>query len=281
MKKLVVVGVILLFLGVTIAPTINFNVVKASTENEYVDVVSEACGMKGFGNATARLTRQQYEDLEMYLTDFSARLNQTTTKEDALLLFKEAVLELNKYGLLPRGMSVPQAQKLVTEAYRLQENSRLSNFFQHSLNKMNNSNLDNAFCLVTGYLSDSLYLQVVLWTLLWSLAYSNYYHLFLRELLFLFFSLTLPFIVFKQLFPVHLMTGITFRGQGHLNTYGLLGQKKWNGYLIGGFSRTYGFNNPFGILGFTGFHIVSVSGWYGPFNSYLIGSAVAVGVDEY
>jgi hypothetical protein len=112
-RKLLVVGIILLFVGVTIAPTINFNTVKASTDDDIVEVTTQACGIKGYSNTTVKLTREQYQNLELYLVEFRSRLNQTTTREEAVSIFKEAVVELDKYGLLPKGMSVEQSQRLV------------------------------------------------------------------------------------------------------------------------------------------------------------------------
>jgi hypothetical protein len=40
-RKCLAVGIILLFVGVTIAPTINFNTVKASNDNDLVEVTTE------------------------------------------------------------------------------------------------------------------------------------------------------------------------------------------------------------------------------------------------
>jgi hypothetical protein len=109
--KCLTVVIILLFIGVTVAPSINFNVVKASNDNDLIEVTTQACGIQGYGNTTAKLTRQQYQNLEQYLIEFRARLNQTTTREEAVPIFKEAVVELNKYRLLPKGMSIEQIQK--------------------------------------------------------------------------------------------------------------------------------------------------------------------------
>jgi hypothetical protein len=120
MKKLLVIGIIFLFIGVAVAPSINFNIVKASNDNDLVEVTSQACGIKGFGNTTVKLTKQQYQDLEQYLVDFRARLNQTTTRDEAVPIFKEAVVELNKHGLLPKRMNVELTQRLVTIGYRMQ-----------------------------------------------------------------------------------------------------------------------------------------------------------------
>jgi hypothetical protein len=57
MIKCLAVGIILLFIGVVLVPSINFNVVKASYDNDLVEVTTQACGIKGFGNTTIKLTR--------------------------------------------------------------------------------------------------------------------------------------------------------------------------------------------------------------------------------
>lgn len=102
-KKSLVIAVILLFVGVTIAPTITFATVKATSDNEFIEITSEAYGIKGFGDTTVKLTRQQYQSLQLYLVEFRERLNKTTTKEEAVPIFKEAVVELNKYGIVTEG----------------------------------------------------------------------------------------------------------------------------------------------------------------------------------
>jgi hypothetical protein len=143
LKKILALGVILLFIGVAVAPSINMSVVKASNDNDLVEVTTQACGIKGYGNTTMRLTSEQYQDLEQYLVEFRARLNQTTTREEVIPIFKEAVVEFNKYGLLPKGMSVVQTQRLVTGWNR--------NEYQKILNKQQEifSKFINVFCLLS------------------------------------------------------------------------------------------------------------------------------------
>jgi hypothetical protein len=123
-RKWLAVGIILLFIGVAVAPSINSAVVKASDDNDLVEVTSQACGIQGFANTTVKLTKEQYQNLEQYLVDFRARLNQTTNREEAVPIFKEAVVELNKYGLLPKGMSVEKAQKFVISEQKQDINHR-------------------------------------------------------------------------------------------------------------------------------------------------------------
>ncbi len=63
-RKFTTLLFILLFIGVIIAPTINFNTVKASTEDDLVEVTTQACGIQRYGDTTVKLTREQYQNLE-------------------------------------------------------------------------------------------------------------------------------------------------------------------------------------------------------------------------
>jgi len=155
MKKSLVVSVILLFLGVTVAPSINFTVVKASNDNDLVEVTTEACGINGFGNTTVKLTRQQYQNLEQYLVDFRSRLNKTSTREEAVPIFKDAVVELNKYGLLPKRMSVEQAQRVITGKYQNKNIIKLQEKLLRS-RLLTQDNIGNYFCLITGQTTNTL-----------------------------------------------------------------------------------------------------------------------------
>jgi len=148
-RKCLAIGIILLFVGVTMTPTINFNTVKAFTDDDLVEVTTQACGIKGYKDTTVKLTREQYQSLEEYLVEFRARLNQTSTREEAIPIFKDAVVELDKYGLLPRGMSVQHAQKLVTTSY---QNRLVYKFLEKGVKKISDgsNNNTNSYCLIFG-----------------------------------------------------------------------------------------------------------------------------------
>jgi hypothetical protein len=173
LRKSLAVAVILLFIGVAVAPSINFTVVKASTDNDLIEVTTQACGIQGFGNTTVKLTREQYQNLEQYLVEFRARLNQTTTREEAVPIFKEAVVELNKYGLLPKGMSVENANRFLTminqEYGKFEKLNIFSKFSQAS------SGVNNIFCFVvlhitTGWISEWGLLELSVMSLIALLA---------------------------------------------------------------------------------------------------------------
>jgi hypothetical protein len=154
LKKGVPVALILLFFGVAVVPSISIIGAKVdTTEHDLVEVTTEVYGIKGFGNHTVKLTRQQNQNLERYIVGFRERLNQTTTREETVVLLKEAVVELNKYGLLPKGMSVEHAQRLVTGNYQKSNSlNKIQNRYQSNAKikqKQNlNPNMKNAFCLL-------------------------------------------------------------------------------------------------------------------------------------
>jgi hypothetical protein len=152
-KKILAVSIIFLFIGVAVAPGINQSVVTASLEDDVVEVTTQACGIQGYGDTTVKMTRQQYQDLEQYLVEFKARLNQTTTREEAIPIYKEAVVELDLYGLLPKGMSVEKAQMLVTGEYL---NERMMNVLEKNAKKRMTSNDENYLCLTVGTIYRSL-----------------------------------------------------------------------------------------------------------------------------
>ena len=239
-NRIFALGVILLFAGVSIAPSINFTIVKASIENDLVEVTTQACGIKGFGNTTVKLTREQYQDLEQYLAGFRARLNQTTTREEAVPIFKEAVVELDKYGLLPKEMSVEQARKLVTSLY---QNPNLM-IYQKKLLQNHLSaqeNYSNFLCLIAGQTDHTTFESMggVLFNKIegsthsfWLYAFSTYLYVFFTllcwiNLLAVVNRINLGYYFYDDYgsYPV--------QASGWVTTIGLVGVKNFQGNLQG------------------------------------------------
>jgi hypothetical protein len=266
LKKILAVGIILLFIGVSIAPNINFNVVKASNDNDLVEITTQACGIKGFGNTTVKLTREQYQDLEQYLVEFRARLNQTTTREEAVPIFKEAVVELNKYELLPKGMSIKTAQQLVTGRRHLKGFEHLIKrpFLRSQFNLSDNENL---LCLVYGFAPGSGF---------------NGWRSFGPI-----FRLTGSITNIKPINILHTITLGQYQapdwdpGIGWVDTFGLNGKRIFHDQWLYGalpvnplvISYPWGNNYYYpGIMFFTGLHITSLNNG----SSYYLGSALWV-----
>jgi hypothetical protein len=87
-------------------------------------------------------------------------LNQTTTREEAAPLFKEVIVELNRYGLLPKRMSIKQAQKLVIGGFQNEQIMTLAEKV-YNQNRRAMANKKNFFCLVSGSVDNSLSISVL------------------------------------------------------------------------------------------------------------------------
>lgn len=106
-KKGLAVIVILLFIGLAFAPSINASIVK----DDLVEFEVEFCGLGK--KHTVELTQDESDEVEILFNNIEKQLSQVETRDQAEEIFKDAVVELDKYGLLG-GLSLRQAKQLVT-----------------------------------------------------------------------------------------------------------------------------------------------------------------------
>lgn len=165
MKKPLVVWVIGLFLGLSVAPSINANI---SKEGELVEVTTEICGLGG-GKHTVHLTKEEAEEVDKIFENIRYKLNTTDSREEAVELFNDAVVELDKYGLLG-GLSIRQAQRLVTGVY---QDSRVFKPWENLYGNIQVDNDSNSFCLIAGETSNT-YFEGILARLLSFIIYGFY-----------------------------------------------------------------------------------------------------------
>jgi len=226
MKKVVAVGVIVLFLGLAIAPSINANV---SKESELVEITTEVCGLNG-GKRTVQLTKEEAEEIDILFENIRLQLNESTSREEVEEIFNDAVVELDKYGLLG-GLSVKQAQKLVTGR---NHNFRFMNFFK----KLESRNLPksdaNSFCLITGKATEIKTINI------FSLVYQI---LIFQRLRWILGKIFFWFPLFWVKFLKNLALGATYEhagwskdyypSEGWIFTAGLNGIVTWEGRFFG------------------------------------------------
>jgi hypothetical protein len=299
-RKCLAVGIILLFVVVAVAPSINISVVKASTDNELIEVTTEVCGINGIGNHTVRLTKQQYQELQQYLVEFRAKLNITTSKEEVIPIFNEAIMEINKYGLLPKGMSVDQAQQFITGEHQNQITEKLFEALRRKNQVLLNES-ENVFCLVTGSTDNTASYGPIWRNILRKLELHFILNVCFSRILFL-LTIILAILGFIPNFnPI--LIGSTmclgrevitlgppgwpqdiFPSHGWVNTVGLNGKKEWNGTFYGqlpimgipwvGFGVLFGGSYFFpAIFGFTGIKIYDLHSIH---QSTFIGTALWV-----
>lgn len=230
MKKIVVIGIILSLISIAIAPAITAGVVNATNDDTPVKITTQACGIQGFTDTTVHLSKEQYQDLQQYLFEFRTRLNQTTTKEEAVSLYKEAVMEVDTYGLLPRGMSVEQAQKLVTTGIHIQQVPTIGNksFSDHL----------NIFCLFAAF-SDNV-VDFNLWVVAAALA-SQFVEYDSPAVLLVYLLFFVGFVK-----PLRFFNFLTTAGGGQFSFHFCLGLK----------GVTTGLDDISEVIGFTGLKII-------------------------
>ncbi|MBN2600146.1 MAG: hypothetical protein JXA75_06355 [Candidatus Thermoplasmatota archaeon] len=291
--KWLAVGICLLFVGLTLASTLKCQMVKASEENDFIEITTQACGIQGYTDTTVTLTRGQYHDLENYLVEFRARLNQTSTREEAGSLFREAVVKLDTYGLLPQGMSVAQAQKLVLGWYPQQITT---GFFQRMSEKNQQTSQSNFLCLVAGELNNTYSIRRInnwLWEFLIR-KYIETQNYFLIPFMMLFGNRhemlnTAPLAIcdIVGIGYLNMFFDTYHNSSGWFFSVGVGGIKKWTGEMVGTLPgpKIYGFIPLGGHYGYTLYADPGIWGFSGlkilPFveNKFYLGSALCVGID--
>ena len=279
MSKIFTISLIVLLLNVTIIPSITANV----TQDDLVEITSEFSGLAGH-KTTVKLTQQEAAELEQVIDDIKVKLDNANTREETIVIFKEAVVELDEYGLLG-DLSVEQAQRLVTGRY---QDSRVMTLFQQLFKRSQSSDFEcNLLSLIAGKTTETLIIPPI------SLALNRIFYtwaylcILLLESLNLYLEEFYYFLVFVllaassvnyviqsafSLIPIALLNGISFGelynmpGEGNvinpasgwIHTIGLLGIKSWKDRIFG---QIFPFMCPFfgvtyiGIIGFTGFNI--------------------------
>ena len=260
-KKGLAVAVILLFIGVAFTPSINSSVV----EDKLVEFDVEFCGLGK--KHTVKLTQQETVEVELLFDEIRTKLDNVESRDEAGVIFKEAVVELDKYGLL-RGLSVRQAQRLATGG---NQNPRFMNILEKFKNR-NLGTLDivgNFRCWIVGRTNNTHFIGGIL-KIAWSI-YINVPFPFNRVFGYVIVSPLLTLCLFK---PFFLGADITIdNGMGWIWTDGLLGTQTWEGLIKG----ILPVSEPCTAIGnFNGIRILQN---YGSYENYYLGHARIVEIE--
>ena len=228
-------------------------------------------------------SQSQYIQAMKILNSAKIKLDAVKTKQEALALFKEVIVELNEHGLLPKGMSARQAQRLITIGF-------LKSELVQPVQSTYENNSGNTNCLVIGIANGTYFRPypalVMDIPFLYNLAF-NHSGPSITTLI------ALPYL-FRESSPLKLgpyaYVGSRFKVVEHGNTTydridassgwvwttGANGFKKWNGTFYGGLYTNYNkivYNStsfkelwdPVGIRGFVGinfFNFITSFGGY-------------------
>ena len=248
-KKWFAIAIILLFTGVALFPTITADTRITSSEKQYVEV-------------------------EKIFNDLKVKLDTATTKQEALVLINEAIVELNEHGLLPKGLSIKRTQRIVTECFSRSD-------FILPFQGFNENNTGNTNCLVIGFANETFFRP---YPTIYDIPFI--YYLRFNTSFGEYFNFLLWFYVFRASQPIKfgpyawvggrnklVENGNVTREDIHASsgwvwTLGGNGVQKWNGTFYGGLHTRYlkiliTINsyiedwNPVGIRGFVGINFLS------------------------
>jgi hypothetical protein len=240
---------------------IDIQIKKKSSDDELVEFEVEFCG---FGKKhTVKLTQQEADEVELLFDDIEQRLSEVETKEEAEEIFKDAVVELDKYGLLG-GLSVRQAQRLVTQNYKALD--IVPNYITERY-LSSDDNGSNYLCLIAGETTNTFFMGIPAWATIlflyvlgFGMPLGSYLLTCLLSLIKTVGNIINPISIFNFIGIGVMKTrdGLEFfPADGWLWTIGLNGIKSWNGTFAGDFGPIImlWFMMRFyysGVLGFTG-----------------------------
>jgi hypothetical protein len=281
--------VVLLFCGLAFAPSIHANI---SKESELVEITTEVCGLPGQKPQTIQLSKSDADAVDKLFDEIKVKLDTVETREEAVEIFNDAIVELDKYGLLG-GLSVEEAQKLVTGRFHNTEFSDIKEKFNTG-NKQVPGEIDNLFCLMTGEANHLFFYTIPIYLLMPVMGISLFIvalSIYTLPVLSGFFGMIFlfSFLLSERLFvfasyrqPVVISAEMEFRNSsGWIYTEGIKGNQSLNGsfssninYYITRLRHYIWFAKP-GAIGFTGLKWGSDS-----FDSKFLGYAILVKVKQ-
>jgi hypothetical protein len=211
-------------------------------------------------------------EAEKIFNELKSKLDTVTTKQGTITLFKEIIVKLNDYGLLPKGMTVKRTQRLVTWCYL---KSELIQTFQNN----NENNAGNSNCFVVGITNNTffrpyptIYDIPIIYYLRFNTSFGDFFN-FLIWFYVIRASLPFklgPYAYVGERYKLVENGNTTYEhidaSSGWVWTNGLDGVKKWNGTFYGSLYTKYrksseDDNNyaeswlPVGIRGFVGINL--------------------------
>ena len=274
--KMLVVGVIVLFIGVGVQPA--FADVSFEPDNsELVEITVQFYETDRTYNHTVLLTQEKAEELDNLINDFEIKLENADNKIETEAIYKDTIVSLNNLGLLPKDISIEKAQRLVTGK---EQDPRFVRIFKRLYDRYKGSweTDENFLCLISGSTNHTSFIGPIgclTFSIIEKLSYFFDNFPFIYEYIFwpILGIFLIPFGFFGGyiwlLNPLPLGYQIGFAEQfinnygqldywpaiGTVHTNGLNGEKIWNGSFYGRLPILESLNFFIGVFGFTGIKI--------------------------
>ena len=146
MKKGIIVGIILLFIGIAVSPSIN---VAAEKNSDDTTISVEFVGLNDKKSYSYEVSSSQVMDIKSMLDTQTKLLENATTSQESFDIIKDTCVKLEAYGLIEKN----DVQRFV-ELYRLYDNPRALGKLQKLLD--NSSFIQNIFAFVIFHATGSI-----------------------------------------------------------------------------------------------------------------------------
>jgi len=248
-KILISFAITIILIGISFQPILAIEP-SESIDIRYFDVTTEFVGLGK--NHITKLTEEEIEKLDYLFDSIIDKLKNTFSFEETNEIFKEAIIELNNYGLLD-DIGVKESEKLVFNCYYNTKFMDIGINKNYPEKKTMDDN-ENFLCLIAGKTNQTVIISLFgiaylfLIFLIASLLYGENFWAFIC---------VIYWYVYQLMFPLCLGRPISFRNNlsyGKISTFGLNGRKNWEGNLTG---KIYSilFKNYCAAIGFTGLKI--------------------------
>jgi hypothetical protein len=111
-KKGLVVGIIILFLAVSIVPSINANIDRLPVKNKLVETMVRIHNSRGIIPFTLKISEKQSDEIDRIFDNLKISLDSAKTGEEIDAIYDDAVESLYKLGMFPK-MTLKEAKQLV------------------------------------------------------------------------------------------------------------------------------------------------------------------------
>lgn len=119
MKKILSIGVILLFIGVGFAPSLFADVETISEHQELIEFTVEFYGLDKLESHVIALTRENADRIDDLFEEVKNNLNNATTNFERITILNEFIGELDNFDLLG-DISIEDVKKITTDLYKEQ-----------------------------------------------------------------------------------------------------------------------------------------------------------------
>lgn len=253
-QYIIALGIVALLIGVATTPAISTTIIQSNSNHhtlhqKQVEINVQLCGITEQENNTLELSEHEAQKLAHLMNNIKKTFENATTDDEILTAFHNAIVTLKQHNLLPSGMSVQQAEQLVTASYT--NSDHLETIFQQTANHVNLSN-HNFLCLIAGKSDSTFFTTMILQILFYTPLFVIPGLIELINPIWIGSLVGIGYVKQTRIPP----PDRSYPAHGWIHTYGLLAHKQWNDSFTGGFFPPFwiGFN-ALGIIGFTGIKI--------------------------